>query len=207
MEPRKHIHHTNTSKQHNRPKRKHPNQHHTSTFTTPAPPTVTSITPTTGQTNIPTTQTITITFNNPITAGTAYNNIAVIRGSDEIQNHNQNHPRQPTHNNRQSRMGPLKHIHNTNTSKQHNRPKRKHPNQHLHINLQHISTTNRNKHNTNHRPNQHTKHPNNNNNLQQPHNSRNSIQQHSRNKKDPTGASKTITKTIQGNQLQDNCPN
>ena len=97
-------------------------------------------------------------------------------------------------------MGPLKHIHHTNTSKQHNRPKRKHPNQHLHINLQHISTTNRNKYNTSHRPNRHTNHSNNNNNLQQPHNSRNSIQQHSRNKR-IRRRPKIITKTIQGNQL------
>ena len=97
-------------------------------------------------------------------------------------------------------MEPHKHIHHTNTSKQHNRPKRKHPNQHLHINLHHTSSPLSNKHNTHHRLKQHTNHSNNNNNLQQPHNSRNSIQQHSRNKR-IRRSTKIITQTIQGNQL------
>ncbi len=52
----------------------------TSSFTT-VPPTVTSVNPSNGAINVPTNQVITLTFSNPIEAGSAYNNINVTQGS------------------------------------------------------------------------------------------------------------------------------
>jgi methionine-rich copper-binding protein CopC len=52
---------------------------YTSTFTTGTPPTVTSVNPANGAVNVPVNQTITITFNGPIQAGSAYNSIEVLK--------------------------------------------------------------------------------------------------------------------------------